>query len=238
MRDALIRKAIEGGFDVIVDDTNLDPKHKSAMNNLIVSFFIRSDKKWDIGLELKEFKTSLAECIERDAKREKPVGEKVIREMNDRYGWVTDAPEPFKPAEGSRKAIICDIDGTLAHFNGRSPYDFTKVSEDTKDGKIHQLLDYYRNDGYVIILMSGRDSVCRKDTEEWLRKHKVTYDYLYMRPEGDSQKDFVIKLNLFNEHVRDRWDVELVIDDRLRVCRMWHSLGLKLLRVGDPDTDF
>lgn len=28
------------------------------------------------------------------------------------------------------------------------------------------------------------------------------------------------------------------LDDRLRVCRMWHSLGLPVFRVGDPDADF
>ena len=30
-------------------------------------------------------------------------------------------------------AVICDIDGTLAHMNDRSPYDTTKYSEDSKD---------------------------------------------------------------------------------------------------------
>ena len=59
-----------------------------------------------------------------------------------------------------------------------------------------------------------------------------------MRPNQDQRSDVVVKEELFNSHVRGKYNPWLVIDDRPSVCRMWRSLGLKVLQVGDPHVEF
>ena len=64
-------------------------------------------------------------------------------------------------------AIICDIDGTLAHMNGRSPYDYSKVVEDTVDETIAKLIRTLSRH-YEIVLVSGRPDSCVVETRMWL----------------------------------------------------------------------
>jgi len=202
------------------------------------------------------------ECKRRDHARMKAggryVGDSVIDQQVKRFPrnrWPTVTavkPVVIEPYESPIPwtlpvAIIVDIDGTLAHMNGRrSPYDYTRVLEDDLDDTIALLLDdwkYVHPRGEVLVV-SGRDHTCRKDTLAWLNKHDVSYDHLFMRPadakdeHGNKIPDWIVKYNLFNQYIRYDYDVQFVLDDRLQVCRMWHRLGLKILRVGDPDADF
>ena len=71
-----------------------------------------------------------------------------------------------------------------------------------------------------------------------MKLHDLMDIDLLMRPAGDYCKDSLVKAELFDKHVRHRYHVQGVIDDRLQVCRMWYSMGLPLFRVGDPDADF
>lgn len=60
-----------------------------------------------------------------------------------------------------------------------------------------------------------------------------------MRPKNDNRKDSVVKKEMFDKYIRDKYYIEAVFDDRLQVCQMWHNeIGLPLFRVGDPDADF
>jgi hypothetical protein len=52
-----------------------------------------------------------------------------------------------------------------------------------------------------------------------------------MRPAGDMRKDAIVKRELFDRHVRDRYDVTCILDDRSQVVDMWRSLGLTCLQV-------
>lgn len=135
------------------------------------------------------------------------------------------------------KAIMCDIDGTLAHgiMVTRKPYEWHKVDTDTLDETVADLLGALYADGYKIILMSGRDSVCRGRTQDWLHLNSVLYDDLFMRAEGDNREDSVIKRELYDQNVRGKYDVRFVLDDRNRVVDMWRSLGLKCFQVAPGD---
>ena len=82
-------------------------------------------------------------------------------------------------------------------------------------------------------MVSGRDGECEDITREWLRANKVPYDYLYMREAGNNEKDYVIKKRIFDEHIRDRFNVLFVLDDRDRIVEMWRSLGLTCLQVAE-----
>jgi uncharacterized HAD superfamily protein len=129
--------------------------------------------------------------------------------------------------------VICDIDGTLAHMDGRSPYDYTKVETDTVDRTISTLVNDLSGLGYKIILLSGRDGSCRDKTEAWLSENMIPYDHLYMRAAGDKRKDYVIKRELYNQHIFTKYNVLFVLDDRNQVVDMWRDNGLKCLQVAE-----
>jgi hypothetical protein len=57
-----------------------------------------------------------------------------------------------------------------------------------------------------------------------------------MRGHRDQRKDSIIKRELFDGHVRGRFYVEAVIDDRNQVVDMWRrELGLTCLQVDYGD---
>jgi hypothetical protein len=147
------------------------------------------------------------------------------------------APVKERVVGDGPKAVIFDIDGTLARMQDRGPFDWHKVENDLLNDEVAQLLTLFRDGGYSILVFSGRDAVCRPQTEAWLETHNVRYDELHMRPEGDNRKDVEIKREIYLR-LCDRYDIRYAVDDRPQVCRLWHELGLCLLKVGDPDLEF
>jgi predicted kinase len=229
LRDEMILACLKSGRNVIVDDTNFAKKHETEIRELA--------KSYNAEVEIKFFDTPLEECIKRDSKREKPVGEKVIREMYNKYLKEEIKTYPHDPS--LPWCIISDIDGTLAEKCDRSPYEWQKVGQDKVIEPIKLILNSMKqNLGYDVICFSGRDEACRNETENWLTENGIIYNALYMRPQGDMRKDSVVKEELFDKHIRGKYNVFCIFDDRLQVCRMWHKLGLPLLKVGDPDSNF
>lgn len=226
IRNQIIRESLIAGYSVIVDDTNFHPKHLETMQE------IAKDYK-NVEIEIKRFDTSLLECIQRDRTRENSVGEKVILGM-----WKQYIKKDYTHSSGLPEAILCDIDGTIAQMNGRSPYEEDKVSTDKPVQEIIDILQTYKRAKLIkIIIMSGRHEDCKKDTEAWLKQCGVPYDEIYMRPSpkpeeiGKEKKDNIIKEELFNRYVRGRYNVKFVLDDRDQVVTLWRSLGLKCLQV-------
>ena len=136
-----------------------------------------------------------------------------------------------------------DINGTLAiNTSGRSFYDMARVEEDTPDPFVGFLLDAISaadmSEYLDVIIMSGRSEEARKDTESWLRRNMFDYQYLFMRTQGDTRPDDIVKKELYQKHVEGNWAVLGVIDDRPKVCNMWRELGLRVAQVGNPYNDF
>ena len=131
-----------------------------------------------------------------------------------------------------KRAIIVDIDGTLAKMNGRGPFEWSRVGEDTVNKPVRQVVEMFRSVGYTIIIFSGRDAVCRDQTTRWLYDNDITYHFLYMRPEGNNEKDAIIKRRLYDQYVNGVFEVRLVLDDRNQVVDMWRKdLGLTCFQV-------
>ena len=86
--------------------------------------------------------------------------------------------------------------------------------------------------GHKILFVTARDSAYRAETLAWLSKHiasdKIYSQDLYMRSEGDTRDDHVIKRELF-EVFKDRYNILAAIDDNLDNCRLWKSLGITAL---------
>ena len=217
MQEMIVRNYLAHGYTVIVDNTHLAPKWIPYMQEIADSF--------GIPMEVKRFDTPVGECVRRDAERENPVGSRVINDMYNK--WTRKAP-----VYTAGDTIICDIDGTLAHMEGRSPYDGSKVSEDILDYPIATLLDKFKD--YNIVMLSGRNEKYRKETTKWLDDNYIKYDELYMRAEDDVRCDAIIKKELLLENIEIE-DVLFVLDDRNRVVDMWRSLGLKCLQCEPGD---
>lgn len=236
VREAMIRHALVNGDNVVIDNLNLHPKHKRLYKELAI--------KYGATFETKDFNTPVQECISRDLLREKGVGRKVIMDWYNQY--LRQPAETYVPPAGKPKAIICDIDGTLAHRQegegARSFYDWKRVGEDTVDEIVADIIRHYYsrdvNDDDPepkIILMSGRDAICRPETEEWLKKHDIPYDLLYMRNVDDNRKDSIVKRELFDAYIRENYQAIFILDDRNQVVEMWREMGLKVLQVAEGD---
>lgn len=130
-------------------------------------------------------------------------------------------------------AYIFDLDGTLAHKGDRSPYDWKNVSKDTPDEPLINTLKMYHKNGYTILIVSGRDGSCNEETKAWLSEHSIPYHFLFMREAGDNRKDSIVKKQIFDECIKDFFDVVAVYDDRDQVVEMWRSLGLRCYQVAE-----
>ncbi|MFI5999605.1 AAA family ATPase [Streptomyces sp. NPDC051366] len=242
VQDAAVRAAVDDGFDVVVDNTHLTshiPKRLKAAVAGRATFVVHDFT--DVPVE---------ECLRRDAARERPVGEEIIRILNDKRmsakrggwrltaEWLNDQPtvEPYVADPALPPAVMCDIDGTLALTGDRSPYDFSRCEIDVLNEPVRYALDAFRRaDGDTIVLLSGRGEENRPQTEAWLERHEVPYDELWMRPLGDTRRDDVVKAELFDAHVRHRFAVRVSLDDRDRVVAVWRRMGLPTWQVNYGD---
>lgn len=219
VRDLLILEALENGKHVIVDDTNLAEKHQARIEQLI---------KGKAELVVVDFTdVSLEECIERDIKRVNSVGEKVIKDMYNKY---LNKKETYTEDKNLPKAIIVDIDGTLAIMNNRTPFEWLKVKQDLVNQAIKSIVNKYE---HTIIIFSGRDGVCYELTKEWLIENGIRFNFLHLREQGNFEKDSIIKRKLFEEHIRGKFYIEYVLDDRNQVVEMWRNIGLTCLQVAE-----
>ena len=143
--------------------------------------------------------------------------------------------------ESLEKAILIDLDGTLALFEGdvpeeckRDPYNGMACESDFVNPPVHSIIEHYKAD-HKILLASGRDGAAEDATKRWLKKHKIHYDNLYMRGAGDRRSDDVIKEEIFNQFIRGRFFITFVLDDRNRVVDLWRRLGLACFQVNYGD---
>jgi predicted kinase len=234
----LARQLLMDGHDVIVDNTHLGGDHEEFYQNLAETA--------GYDYEVKDFTdVPLSTCLKRDSERANSVGEKVIKSMYNTYLRQKSvvapyAPPPFDP--DLPNCIIVDIDGTLAHMTGRSPYDYSKVQEDVVDENVREIVIRYSGRGLMdevpstyIIIVSGREDGCKDVTEQWLADNSIPYDEIHMRKHGDLREDSIVKKEIYEEWIKPRYNVRFVLDDRNRVVEMWRELGLKCLQVAPGD---
>ncbi len=130
------------------------------------------------------------------------------------------------------KAIICDIDGTLALRNGRGPFEHEKSNEDKVCQSIKNLLNIYKNNGYSIIILTGREDRFKEITQNWLRDKQIIYDNIFFRETKDQRKDCLVKKELYDTHILNKYEIDFVLDDRDQVVKMWRNeLKLKCFQV-------
>lgn len=223
-----VTRALERGLNVIIDATNLNPKTKAKWTQIAEQFSI--EPEWI------EFTITYQEAIERDSKRERPVGKGVIRDFFNKYYpdmicSMSDERIIKMPQNKMPHAVICDIDGTVALRNNRSPFDYSKVCEDTFDPRMLEVLYTFIESGVKIIFVTGREDMdnCRELTTKWLDKN-IAYSEsgwdLIMRSKGDHRSDAEIKKEIYDKYIKDKYNILCVFEDRDKVVKMWRDEGL------------
>lgn len=141
------------------------------------------------------------------------------------------------------RIFVFDIDGTLADHQGvRGPFEEHKVAEDKVIEPVAEVLRALAAYRFKIIYVSGRSEACRKDTEWWLRSnilnHMGSAITLFMRQKGDHRNDAIVKKEIYDNHILDKYEVLGVFDDRMRVCKMLYENNLFCFNVNQGLKEF
>lgn len=255
---AMIEAAVDNKKDVVVDNTHLTAR----LPNII-----RRRVGGRANFDVVYFHCPVEEAIKRDAEREKSVGEQAIRKMaktasrwmlTEEFMRVWPDVVPHKHETGLPEAIIVDLDGTLARHEGiRDPYDAERCDEDELSTVVEAVLFGYALTmhqaawDYKVIFLSGRKATpsVKAKTEQWLSNKLALAsddaDYyvgikheLYMREDGDSRPDFVVKHELFQENIAGKYNILFAIDDRKSIIRLWEEMGIETLAVSSLAKEF
>ena len=220
--------ALKNGKSVVIDNTNLSLNVRQKWIDLAKSYKVTPN--------IHEIHDSIEECIERDYTRDARVGRAVIERMalfNGFSDWWADNP---------LKIVIFDVDGTLAntdhrkHFMECKPKNWVGFFKGCVLDPVHEPIKHLAEDfaslEYIIVVVSGRPiDLCGKETEDWLNKHEIPYDALFMRQGGDHRPDTVVKQEILDLLPKER--IAYVVDDRDSVVKMWRSNGLTCLQVAE-----
>jgi hypothetical protein len=159
-----------------------------------------------------------------------------------------------------KKAVIFDIDGVLAEKSPDRDYrEYDKVDLDKPILQGFHLLDYYHFMGYSVLFITGRKEVCRENTIKFIcnkpdcfspiaRSQVKEIGWLlfqldllinqgkgqsavFMRGDKDHREATILKKEIYNNHIKGKYDVVAVFDDDPDICKMWKKEGLFVFQV-------
>ena len=149
-----------------------------------------------------------------------------------------------------KNTIIFDLDGTIAlvdkrrevsklpdgKMNWNEWFNPSNIKLDKPNEPVIKIVQLFAEDGFNIVIFSGRSDRTKYSTRSWLSQNKVPFNKLVMRPHKTKNfvPDDILKKDMLDNYV-DIDDVFLVVDDRDKVVKMWRSLGLPVFQVADGD---
>jgi len=232
----VVKEILESGYNLIVDEMNLNFDTRNKNISYIKSIIPNID------IEIKNFPITFEEAITRDKLRSFVIGEKVIKQTWHKYKneLIEMLEEKYNKKISYNTllpdAVCFDVDGTLSFRNGRSPYDLTKVDQDLPNKIIFEQMNFHFLQGRTIFIFSGRENICFEQTENWINKHKLNPDinfYLHMREKDDNRRDSIVKKELYEKHIKGKYNLIAVYDDRPQVINeCWRELGIFTFDVG------
>lgn len=245
-RLAMITAAAGKKLNLVIDNVNLN---KTAWSDTVEAVRLANV---DAKVYEKIFFVPLEQALEDNAKRIGParLDDKIIKQWwkisgGEKLEKRTPKEEiltvnkglvakPLKWKDNLPTAIMVDLDGTLALFeHHRGPYDATNCHLDLPNRPVANAVKLALKNGYHIIFCSGREDKFEGATRQFLTTHlpELTSFSLHMRKTGDSRNDAIIKTEIFNNLIRDKYNVDFVLDDRDRVVQAFRNLGLTVFQV-------
>lgn len=233
----MAEEAINRGYDIVVDNMNLNPKEILFWKDMVKMANMDPDG-YQYEIEFKDFFIPLEECIRRDAMRPNPIGEKVIRETWKRYKHFIQTTEVERHVDkmrrytGKPKCIVIDMDSTMCFNVTKRPWFGEGAAEGMIDDvpntgvceMIRQLQDYYD-----IIVATGRDTSQEEVTKQWLAKQGIRPDDFYFRTNGDFRKSVVVKKEQI-EKILETYDIVSIFEDCEPIVQMYREMGLTVLQ--------
>ena len=147
-----------------------------------------------------------------------------------------------------KNKVIFDLDGTLALIDKRRDvstksngkldwdkfFDPSNIKLDVPNPPVVKLAQMLAEDGFTIIIFSGRTDKTKFTTRSWLSNNRIPFHKLVMRDSKINHytPDDILKKDMLDKYI-DINDVFLVVDDRQKVVDMWRSLGLTVFQVAD-----
>lgn len=232
MVEASVLTLLKSDTNVIIDATNTSLRTIQDMIHTYTEYADISFKVFDLPVD---------ELVKRCDKRyeetgkfiSKSVVERNVANLKHTLEKFDFAPIPRKVQVATTsyatqdknlpKAVICDLDGTLSLLNGRDPYNAATCDNDLLNEPVAAALKMVKQQGYQVILLSGREDKFREPTVRFLDKHQIGYDLLLMRTSNDFRKDNIIKRELFEGEIQGKYFVEFLLDDRNQVVDMWRK---------------
>jgi hypothetical protein len=110
---------------------------------------------------------------------------------------------------------------------------YHEASKDDKPFKnIARLINSLASMSYVIIGITGRNEKFRQLTTKWLLEHRIDVDELLMRPDGNFEKNGIVKMALVEERFKKNYkNIQFLIDDNEDTILAFHKLGITTLQV-------
>lgn len=226
--DVLINEALIEGKHVIVDATHLRKE------------YITRFEFWNVPTEVKFFDVTLKEALTRNMGRVRQVSEEIIKKQYQQFLNIREENFTFEVVEIKQDktlppVYLLDVDGTIAHMNGkRGAFDWKNVGVDDLDTSLSPVIEainaHSGGGKPKVIVVSGRDTVCKPETVDWLAEHGVGFHDIFMRPMNDYRPDWKIKEEIWRELSKE-YNILGLFDDRLQVVRRARSLGLKVFNV-------
>lgn len=213
---AAIQSALDKGYNIICDDTFLNPKAVKHLNDFVNTY--NNSTGNDVKVECKSF-TSVkpTQCIKYDKLRQAQVGEDVIWSMYFKYLWNYKL---YEPLPNTLQTIIVDIDGTIAKHVDRNPYQYELAGSDEV---IEDVARVVKAMSHVVEVMfvTGRPDNFHDITRKWLDDNGFKGS-LHMREEGDRRPDYIVKAEVV-ESISTQFEIVGAFEDRKQVKEMYRK---------------
>lgn len=133
----------------------------------------------------------------------------------------------------ARKVILSDLDSTISHVHHRehlapatdrelleSWIDYSRacIDDEVIEG-VAQALRLYREAGYSIGFVSGRNVEAEEETKQWLTKNNIPFDFVRLHTPEDPRHNAEHKVKYIESLQSYGFEVVLMFEDHVSVCQ-------------------
>lgn len=246
--DSTIEKALMRGFNVVLDTTNA---HYSTLkkrlayyktlgivnlifmpNHPLDTLFSRNGyRPQDERLPNEVVKSMWTKYQTTFAKQDELIAEASARVPQEQVNYDDTLPD----------CVLIDFDDTISGKCDRGPFEWAKVGGDYPLKEMITLLNSL-DSSVERIFVTGRSEACSKESAKWIDNHFVfnsarATPLLLMRGKNDFRPAVEVKQDLYEEHIKNKYNVLAVFDDDSRVIEMFRAKGINTLLTKNTKSD-